>query len=323
MLQAAVYVAGALFIAGTVLLVFQNRRSKEAVSAALVMVGGVAASLLTLNAAFRDDRGTVRFTSSLLMQDEGRTPAPVDQARLATLGARPEVVLRLSEAGRIVKEVREVWKQPTISDPTASSSGQLWMFQVINTLRADSADGWHTPRFRAYLFGEARRAAVGGAIKRQQTVVTSEELRAAFPENLVLQNGSGPAFDEWNLPPQSIVERGAGAGLGQDGLTIRNPFVTLRVRTAINGTAISEKSPIIAALGLRTMPYWGETALIEIEWTLEGTRKGHPEMPLYQQWVQNVVEGLRLSFDDEAVWTRLEQEANTPVPPWPGDARVK
>jgi hypothetical protein len=50
--------------------------------------------------------------------------------------------------------------------------------------------------------------------------------------------------------------------------------------------------------------YWHAGYVVRIDATFSSLLRGHPDMPLYREWVTGIVEGLAREFDEEAIWRR-------------------
>lgn len=108
------------------------------------------------------------------------------------------------------------------------------------------------------------------------------------------------------------ADRNSNGGFSQTFTPLENDFVDLEILIKLRGGA--------ATIGIYSLvtqvpvdefsKVWTASYLISMKATLKAYRSGHPDMPKYRAWVDNVFESVRTLLDSQREWERKGRETH-------------
>ena len=185
---------------------------------------------------------------------------------------------------------------------------------IIETLAFRYSRSWETNilRFDTSLGSQLTAGPAENAAEPKKTISAEElgqklggnrfaQVHTVFNTGLVL-----PPDTTLEIRPPSIDQR-----LGEVSyITFDNPFVRLTIQTRVSqwgvlfgGYRLMLGQPSDTNTDLREATY-----VVSIKKEFKRLRTGHPDMPRYKAWVQQVAEELQTEYDEQRIWAKAKEE---------------
>lgn len=146
------------------------------------------------------------------------------------------------------------------------------------------------------------------------------KLSGFFPESYALQ--APPILfeetSELGIPVgtklSGEVKRNSSGGFAQAHICMVNDFVDLEIKIKLRGGAagIGIYSLVAHLPQHESSNVWTASYLISMKAKLKAYRSGHPDMPKYQAWVDNVFETVKEQLDSRMEWERTKETVTLP-----------
>jgi hypothetical protein len=138
-----------------------------------------------------------------------------------------------------------------------------------------------------------------------------DEIAALFPKSYALR---APVFGvgKFAVPPGTEIsgkeERFQDGGLHKTSILLVNKFVDVEIVIAFIGGegTIGMYSLVTNLSEEETLKFWTSSYLISMKAKFNAYRSGHPDMPKYKNWVNNIFETVRDQLDSQRSWERAK-----------------
>lgn len=185
---------------------------------------------------------------------------------------------------------------------------------IIETLAARYASSWETniQRFDTSVGNELTAGPAQGAALPQ------ERVSEGVLEHAMGGNRFAHTHTIFNrglvLPPRTTLEiqpPRSDAKLGEISLiTLDNPFVcvTVQTRAAQWGLLFGGYRLMLGQANDTDTDLRQATYAVEIKTEFKRLRTGHPDMPRYKTWAEQLARELQLEYDEERIWAKAKED---------------
>lgn len=297
-----------LLVCVTLYLVYQNRASAKIIeNVVTAFCIGTVAILATVWFSLARVTKEHEFVSTFIYDKTTKMPFSCD--------AFPEIAAysdRGHGIGSIVQTVRD--RDPSLF---AQLMGERWtnedidrgdelyldvLLRSIFDITAYAFGGNWKERVPSYRLA-MRVTATPEEVRKESVIVTLEDFATLFPDNSAVTEIPGI---DMTLPPNSKLSGSSDEGRRE--MIIANPFfrATIALRFAESYAGVA---PVIQRLcdlpDEEKDKYWTVSFVVTLSAVFERLKGGHPDMALYEQWVDTTFEQIRNNCDSEARWKSL------------------
>jgi hypothetical protein len=202
------------------------------------------------------------------------------------------------------------WRTPSTDSPTAEAQHKdratflcddIFYRQVVETLFTIYHESWEPEVVRTQNIFSLGMSWKLRPSDPHATKVSWKFFQSAIPSNSFLTVRS-PKFGVLVLPPHTVVVP------TPESFRIENDFVKIRVSMG-NSSCRPIEPPLAIVFGVSDgSRYTAETHEIELNAEFSAWRSGHPDMPRYRKWVQQMFQELQVNFDTSTHWELAMQE---------------
>jgi hypothetical protein len=147
-------------------------------------------------------------------------------------------------------------------------------------------------------------------------LIPLSKLSDMFPKSYALQTPPILGGAELAIPAgmklTGRAERNSIGGFAKTFISLENDFVDLELAVTLRGGVgdIGIYSLVTQVPVDEFSKVWTARYLISMKATLKAYRSGHPDMPKYRAWVDNVFETVREHLDSQREWERKDRETH-------------
>lgn len=303
--------------AATAWLVFQNRTSDKVQMAfwpavAIATVGVLASIIFGLKDEVREEEFPAVFT--------------YEKATLISLGIARKIDYRPISEWWATYHLQEIAKDyPEVFEEDKKHTGMNLYGDIVVRSVFDSIHdmhGWDVKRRRSsFSFG------VGGggydADSPPPLKKLWKELSAEFPHSYAMRNSPSHFDTDVSFPPETEIsgkeERNSSGGFQKTTIYMKNDFVDVQIEVALRGGSIHTGIyRLLPAMPSEDVDIWTANYHVTMKAKWPGYKTGHPLMPKYKSWVDNVFESVRDRLDSIRHLEQKSRETNEALPGYVG-----
>lgn len=280
-------------------LVWNNRASEKIVTTVLpIAVGALLGIYLAVFVFGGEAAITTKFATSFFYREADRLPLAIPY--------RPTMFSLF--------EVPELFRKDANTKKTEATLLYHHLLQksIIELFAEKYRGNWETeivdlklPHGREEHFQPAP-----SSTERSRTLLKAE-LNALLHENL-FAGVDAPLLDRLAVPLDTqivvITPTVDEAGFHSGQITFANPFCKVSIKTqpagGLRGIALYGRMVGISDTENNTL--WTSTYFITVNATFTKSKSGHPKMPKYKAWVQQMIHELHKRFDEERIWADVK-----------------
>lgn len=282
-----------VFVLGVAYLVVLNRASEKIVSTLLSGLVALSAVLLAVVVFGDESRQTSRFPVAFFMFQSNKTPIHIpfredlqDYFLIADLQANDPQLMHDGDNGQTLYH-------------------EFLQKAIIDSLAFRYSGGWDAEAVRYRTSGMTMRTTYPGKTSKMRRL-TVGDLEQSMDGNRFAKKHMMPL--PLSLPPDSNLKVTAPKlttqGMQQGTIEISNPFATVTIRTrpmqyraGLGGYSLMTD----LAMGEDQKQFCGFTYELQVSVTFNRFRSGHPDMPAYKKWADEIIAELDTDFNEEKI----------------------
>jgi hypothetical protein len=282
--------------------VWMNRESEKIITAVVpISVAALIGVLLSVFLFGGEPVITAKFPAAFLFRISDRNPLNVpDRPMLLSLFEVPTLRQErpdLMEDGDNGATLYHHFLQKAIIDAFASRYSTTWEIETFD--------------FKTGM-GEQQTSGAAADATEPSTKITTAEIAALLKGNRF----AGVDFlttPQIALPPGSALKiRPPGTTKGgtlEAEISIKNDFVSLTIKTAHTSwlRSLGGYRPLMGFSWEQDREFATAQYFVSIQAKFDRWRPGHPKMPKYKRWVNQIVSDLRARFDEQVLWSETRQ----------------